>query len=135
MEQLIAAAAKDDGSVYLTQQQKAGLKYFHQLAAKMAPPECREVCQTVRAAADARGRLVLPLHCCRAAAAVPRGATALTAVRLEPAGYAGARPLPRAGGRRQLAGGGSGTWSRTANGDLCPVACHLEASLFASWTT
>eukprot|EP01051_Picozoa_sp_SAG22_P011256 SAG22_NODE_1066_length_5744_cov_7.937290_4_plen_94_part_00 len=29
----------------------------------------------------------------------------------------------------------AGTWSRTATRDLCPFACHLKASLFASWTT
>eukprot|EP01051_Picozoa_sp_SAG22_P012721 SAG22_NODE_1349_length_4655_cov_6.900132_5_plen_199_part_00 len=28
-----------------------------------------------------------------------------------------------------------GTWPRTATRDLCPFACHLKASLFASWTT
>eukprot|EP01051_Picozoa_sp_SAG22_P034979 SAG22_NODE_16173_length_331_cov_1.064655_1_plen_70_part_10 len=28
-----------------------------------------------------------------------------------------------------------GTWSRIATRDLCPFACHLKASLFASWTT
>eukprot|EP01051_Picozoa_sp_SAG22_P009584 SAG22_NODE_807_length_7081_cov_2.460756_9_plen_250_part_00 len=29
----------------------------------------------------------------------------------------------------------AGTWSRTATRDLCPFACHLKASPFASWTT
>eukprot|EP01051_Picozoa_sp_SAG22_P012097 SAG22_NODE_1229_length_5081_cov_2.651947_2_plen_336_part_00 len=29
----------------------------------------------------------------------------------------------------------AGAWSRTATRDLCPFACHLKASLFASWTT
>eukprot|EP01051_Picozoa_sp_SAG22_P007345 SAG22_NODE_513_length_9567_cov_25.867771_9_plen_211_part_00 len=28
-----------------------------------------------------------------------------------------------------------GTWSRTATRDICPFACYLKASLFASWTT
>eukprot|EP01051_Picozoa_sp_SAG22_P012105 SAG22_NODE_1230_length_5074_cov_3.372864_3_plen_121_part_00 len=31
--------------------------------------------------------------------------------------------------------GRGGTWSRTATRDLLPFACHLKASLFASWTT